>query len=117
MSSKIIGNEAEKFASIAVDAIYKVKTTNLLGVERYPINSINVLTSHGSGSAQTELINGYALRNMRACQSMVTKISNAKIALIDFNLNKFRMAMGIQVLVNDPKNLEKIRYQECEILK
>jgi len=25
--------------------------------------------------------------------------------------------MGIQVLVNDPKNLEKIRFKECEILK
>lgn len=41
---------------------------------------------------------------------MVTRVEKAKIAFIDFNLNKFRMAMGIQVLVNDPKNLEKIRF-------
>jgi len=47
---------------------------------------------------------------MRASQSMVTKVSGAKIALLDFNLNKFRMALGIHVLVNDPKNLEKIRF-------
>lgn len=25
--------------------------------------------------------------------------------------------MGVQVLINDPKNLEKIRHEECEILK
>jgi len=48
---------------------------------------------------------------------MPTRIENAKIACIDFNLNKFKMQMGVQVLVNDPKNLEKIRHQECEILK
>jgi T-complex protein 1 subunit alpha len=32
-------------------------------------------------------------------------------------LNKFRMQMGIQVLVDDPKNLEKIRQNECDVLK
>lgn len=48
---------------------------------------------------------------------MITKITNAKIALIDFNLNKFRMNLGIQVVIDDPKNLEKVRWKECEILK
>lgn len=40
---------------------------------------------------------------------MPLKIENAKIACLDVNLSKFRLAMGIQVQVNDPKNLEKIR--------
>jgi len=48
---------------------------------------------------------------------MVTKIENAKIALVDFNLNKFRMNLGIQVVIDDPKNLEKVRWREMEILK
>lgn len=48
---------------------------------------------------------------------MKTRVDKAKIAIVDFNLNKFRMQMGIQILVNDPKNLEKIRFKECEILK
>ena len=48
---------------------------------------------------------------------MRTRVDKAKIACLDFNLNKFRLNMGIQVLVTDPKNLEKIRYKECEILK
>jgi T-complex protein 1 subunit alpha len=37
---------------------------------------------------------------------MPISIDNAKIACIDFALNKFRMAMGIQVLVDDPDKLE-----------
>jgi T-complex protein 1 subunit alpha len=36
---------------------------------------------------------------------------------LDFNLNKFRLQMGIQVLVDDPKNLEKIRQNELDVLK
>jgi chaperonin GroEL (HSP60 family) len=48
---------------------------------------------------------------------MPTSIENAKIACLDFNLNKFRMKMGVQVLVDDPKNLEKIRQRELDILK
>lgn len=45
------------------------------------------------------------------------RAENAKIALVDFNLNKFRLAMGTQINVEDPKNLEKVRQRECDILK
>lgn len=48
---------------------------------------------------------------------MPTEIKNAKIACLDFNLNKFRLQLGIQVLVDDPKNIEKIRQKECDVLK
>lgn len=48
---------------------------------------------------------------------MPTNIKNAKIACLDFNLNKFRLQLGIQVLVDDPKNIEKIRQKECDVLK
>lgn len=48
---------------------------------------------------------------------MPTIIRKAKIACLDFNLNKFRLQLGIQVLVDDPKNIEKIRQNECNVLK
>lgn len=48
---------------------------------------------------------------------MRTRVDGAKIACLDCNLNKFRLNMGIQVVVNDPKNLEKIRQAELDILK
>jgi len=40
---------------------------------------------------------------------MPVRLKNAKIACIDFNLNKFRCAMGIQVSISDPKALTEIR--------
>lgn len=48
---------------------------------------------------------------------MRTSVRGAKIACLDINLHKFKMAMGIQVLIDDPANLEKIRQRECDILK
>lgn len=48
---------------------------------------------------------------------MPLRVTGAKIAMVDFNLNKFRLAMGTQISVEDPKNLEKLRQRECDILK
>jgi T-complex protein 1 subunit alpha len=66
---------------------------------------------------ESKLIKGYALQGSRVSQQMPLRIKNAKIACVDFNLNKFKMQMGIQILVSDPKNLEKIRQKECDVLK
>lgn len=43
---------------------------------------------------------------------MPTKVTDAKIACLDVNLSKFRLAMGISVEIKDPENLEKIRKRE-----
>jgi len=48
---------------------------------------------------------------------MPTTITNAKIACVDFNLNKYRLAMGVQVLVHDPEALDKIRQAEMDVCK
>lgn len=48
---------------------------------------------------------------------MPLKLDKPKIALVDFNLNKFRLAMGTSIKIDDPKNLQKIRQRECDILK
>jgi T-complex protein 1 subunit alpha len=40
---------------------------------------------------------------------MKTRIKNAKIACLDINLHKARMALGVQILVDDPEQLESIR--------
>lgn len=48
---------------------------------------------------------------------MPTSITKAKIACVDFNLNKFRLNMGVQVLVHDPEALDKIRQAEMDVCK
>ncbi|CAD8077720.1 unnamed protein product [Paramecium primaurelia] len=118
MNSKLIGPESHIFAKLAVDAVRLIKTQGLVsGKAKYPIQSINVVKSHGQSSNQSELVKGYVIQLQRASQQMVTKVKNAKIACLDINLNKFKMQMGVQILVDDPNNLEKIRKKEMDVLK
>lgn len=44
-------------------------------------------------------------------------IKNAKIALLDFSLQKAKMKMGVQMLVTDPDKLEDMRKRESDITK
>jgi len=48
---------------------------------------------------------------------MPKRITNAKIAFLDMNLNKQKMGMGTSVIINDTKNLEGIRDRESDIIK
>jgi T-complex protein 1 subunit alpha len=97
MSSKIIGAQEDFFAKMAVEAIQGVKTYNDIGDARYPVKAINVLKAHGRSAVESQLIKGYALNMGRAAQGMPTRVSPAKIACLDFNIQKHRMHMGIQV--------------------
>ena len=40
---------------------------------------------------------------------MVKRVANAKIACIDFGLMKARMKLGVQIVVDDPNQLDAIR--------
>ncbi len=40
---------------------------------------------------------------------MKKRIVGAKIACLDINLQKARMQLGVQILVDDPNQLEEIR--------
>jgi T-complex protein 1 subunit alpha len=115
MSSKIIGAEEEFFGKLVVDACMSIKTYNDMGDVKYPIKAINILKAHGKSLKESTVVKGYALNLGRAAEGMPKRVTNAKIACIDFNLQKTKMLMGIQVLVNDPKELDKIREQEFEI--
>jgi T-complex protein 1 subunit alpha len=84
-------------------------TDELTGKVKYPVKAINVLKAHGKSAHESVLLNGYAINLARAAQGMPKRITNARIACLDMNLQKARMMMGVQVLVNDPKELEKVR--------
>jgi len=118
LSSKFVGVESDFFAKIVVDAITAVKITGVDGKAKYPVNQVNVLKSHGQASTESMVVpSGYALQTMRASQEMPTSVSPAKIALLDFDLKKHRMSMGVNIVIDDPEELEKVRQKEMDITK
>eukprot|EP01104_Vermistella_antarctica_P003502 TRINITY_DN1371_c0_g1_i1.p1 TRINITY_DN1371_c0_g1~~TRINITY_DN1371_c0_g1_i1.p1 ORF type:complete len:565 (+),score=174.70 TRINITY_DN1371_c0_g1_i1:48-1697(+) len=117
MSSKILGRNDDFFANLVVDAVTRVKTVDAKGNSKYPIKAINVLLKHGKSAQESRLINGFALNCTIASQNMPRTIKNAKIACIDFNLQRAKMAMGVQVVVKDPSKLKEIREREQDITK
>lgn len=124
MSSKIIGKEGDFFAALAVEAVKSVRTTNVSdGKEKYPLSGIHILKAHGKSCLESELMKGgFALNATRAAQGMPTSVSEAsgglvKIAMLDMNLQRHRMAMGVEVKVKSVHEIENIKKREMDITK
>lgn len=73
MSSKLIGADTKFFSQLVVDSIKSIKIETLNG-PIYPIKSINILKAQGQSSTESQLIHGYALRNMKAHQQMPSSV-------------------------------------------
>lgn len=118
MSSKIVGADADFFSKLAVDAVTAVKATSETGRVHYPVKAINMLKAHGKSVKESRVLDGYALNLGRAAQGMPMRVEGpARIACLDMNLQKARMAMGVQVVVTDPMELERIREREADITR
>jgi T-complex protein 1 subunit alpha len=117
MASKLLNADELFWSRLAVDAVRSVKTLAANGKARYPVSAIHILKAHGKSSKESELVNGFAINIQRAAQGMPSMVKNAKIALLDFPLQRHKVQMGISVQVNDIAEVEGIRQRELDITK
>ena len=113
LSSKLIGPESKFFSDIIVKAMLNVKSAN----GKYPVKNINIVKTHGKSVTESRLIDGYAIESSRGGMGMPLTVKNAKIALLDMNLAKFRLPPGVSVVIQNPDNLENIRQRELDVTK
>jgi len=117
MSSKIIGVDSSFFADICVKAANLAKKTMSDGKVKYLINNINVVKCHGKSSLESHVVNGFALQMMRSAQGMPLTVKDCKVACLGFDLRQYQLKMGVQVLVKNVKELEKIKQREKDITR
>jgi T-complex protein 1 subunit alpha len=119
MASKVIGSDPDHFARLVVDAVLAVKQPGLIpgAPPRYPIKGVAILKAPGGSMADSRLIRGVALNMGKAAAGMPTRVSPARVACVDFNLQKARLHLGVQVLVSDPAELAAIRAREADIAR
>lgn len=48
-------------------------------------------------------------RRLLSSSEMTKRVVNAKIACLDFSLQKTKLKMGVQVIITDPEKLDQIR--------
>ncbi|XP_063711947.1 T-complex protein 1 subunit alpha-like [Symsagittifera roscoffensis] len=118
ISSKLIGGvDGDFFANLAVDAARAVQYNGPDGSAKVPVRSVNILKAHGKSTKESMLIKGYALNCTVASQLMPKRIQNAKIACLDFSLQKTKMKLGVHIISENADQLEKIREREADITK
>lgn len=119
LNSKFVGGaDSNHFSKMVVDAIKSVKIMGADGKAKYPIAQVGIVKSHGQSASQSQLImGGSCMQLSRGSQEMPTSIKGAKIALLDFDLKKFRMGMSVNIVIDAPEELEKVRQKEMDITR
>ncbi|XP_049848233.1 uncharacterized protein LOC126313323 [Schistocerca gregaria] len=117
MASKVIGPDSDYFAELVVKAVQRVKQIGKKGTFKYPISHINILRATGHSARESMYVEGYALNCVIAAQGMPKRITNAKIALCDFNLSKAKLPLGVSISIQDPQELVSIHEREHTLLK
>lgn len=117
MSSKVINIDPDFFGDLAVKAMLRTETTNSKGDKKYPLKAVNILKSQGKSAQESLLVEGYAINCTVASPQMPKTIQNAKVAILDMNLQRERMGLNVQINLHDPKEVEKVKERENSMAK
>jgi len=111
LASKVVHNNADVLAPIAVDAVLGVidpaTATNV------DLNDVKIVKQVGGTMDDTELVRGLVLeRGAKHTAGGPTKIENAKIALIQFCVSAPKTDMENNVVVSDYAAMDRILREE-----
>ena len=111
LSSKVVSQNSSSLAPMAVDSVYRVRD---IAKQNVDLSNIKVVTCLGGTVDDTELITNGMIFKQKASQAAggPTRIQNAKIALIQFQLSAPKTDMEMQVAIKDYQQIDRVIKQE-----
>lgn len=111
LSSKVVHNNADVLAPIAVDAVLGIIDPST--ATNVDLNDVKIVKQVGGTIDDTELVRGLVLeRGAKHTSGGPLKIENAKIALIQFCLSAPKTDMENNVVVSDYAAMDRILREE-----
>ncbi|CAE8658633.1 unnamed protein product, partial [Polarella glacialis] len=115
LSSKVVSQESDTLAPIAVDAVLKVIDAKT--ATNVDLNDIRLVAKLGATTDETELIDGLALTQRIARNAGgPTRIEKAKIGLIQFCLSAPKTDMESNIQVRDYTQMDRLLREERTLL-
>lgn len=118
LNSKIVSQHSDKIAPIAVEAVLRVidmspdsKVTNV------DLKDIKIVKKVGGTIDDMELINGVVLnQEVSKSASGPSRMEDARIAIVQFQLSPPKPDMDNQIVVNDYRQMDRILKEERQYL-
>ena len=116
LASKLVSEEADTLAKIAVDAVLKVaeETDGKYAVD---LDNVKVEKKEGQSIDDTRLIDGIVLDKEVVHSDMPKLIENPKIALLDVSLEIEKTEFDAKINVESPEQMKAFLKQEEDTLK
>lgn len=112
MTGKVAENAKDHLAHIVVKALQSVRDEGDIDID-----NIKIEKKIGYSVEQTELIAGIVLDKEKVHNNMPTKLSEAKVALIDAPLEIQTTETDAKISINDPEKLQAFLDMEENMLK
>ncbi len=116
LRSKLVADESESLAKIAVDAILAVAEKKTKGMS-VDIDNVKVEKKPGGSIRETSLIRGIVLDKEVVHSGMPKRVENAKIALVDSALEIEKTEISAEIRISSPEQMKSFMDEENRMLK
>lgn len=116
MQSKLVSEDSDILAKIAVDAVLKV-VSNEGGKYFVDLDNIKVEKKAGATIRDTSMIEGIVLDKETVHPNMRFKINDAKIALLNTALEVEKTEISSEIRINDPTQMQMFVEEEQRMLR
>ncbi len=115
ISGKGLGNAAEKFAEIAVDAVKQITEKRGDGFTA-DIDNIQLVKKEGKSLNDSELIKGVIIDKEVVHAGMPKRVEKARIALLDTALEIEKTEFSAEIKISNPQQMQSFLDEETKLM-